>query len=194
MTKKDFADIADVSKAAVSKAIRAGKIPVSDDGTIDVDAAECKAYISARRDKNKRQKSKSKQKPTKLKTSIKRGDVQSDCDIDKIGVATRKLALELQKLSEHTRNMMLKNSQLEGLLVSRDVFEFRIWNPLETFFNRLLNDGVKTIVANLWPMAQSGETRQSGEEVARKELSSHIKKLKMAMTRAKKVCQIDDES
>ena len=191
ITKTDLSRLAGVSQAAVSKAVRQGKLPVLPDGTIDADAPECVAYISARDDRKKPpQKKAKKNKPARV--APKAPPMPNVFDSDgEIGVATRKLAMELQRLSEQTQNMMLKNAQLEGKLVSRDVFESRIWNPTETFLARLLSDGVKTIVAKIMPMARNGETRQNCEIAVRKELSSLVKSFKAAMTRSKKVCQSD---
>jgi hypothetical protein len=192
ITKTDLSRLAGVSQAAVSKAVRQGKIPVLPDGTIDADAPECVAYIAARSDRKKPPQKKAKKKKAARLAPKAPPPMPNVFDSDgEIGVATRKLAMELQRLSEQTQNMMLKNAQLEGKLVSRDVFESRIWNPTETFLSRLLSDGVKTIVAKIMPMARNGESRQNCEIAVRKELSSLVKSFKAAMTRSKKVCQSD---
>jgi phage terminase Nu1 subunit (DNA packaging protein) len=192
ITKTDLSRLSGVSQAAVSKAVRQGKLPVLPDGTIDADAPECIAYISARDDRKKSPQKKTKKKKAARVAPKPPQPMPDVFDSDgEIGVATRKLAMELQRLSEQTQNMMLKNAQLEGKLVSRDVFESRIWNPTETFLARLLSDGVKTIVAKIMPMARNGETRQNCEIAVRKEISSLVKSFKAAMTRSKKVCQSD---
>jgi phage terminase Nu1 subunit (DNA packaging protein) len=192
ITKTDLARLAGVSQAAVSKAVRQGKVPVLPDGSIDADSPECMAYMSSRT--NRKNPPLEKQEKTKAASATKNvpPSMPSIFDPnDEIGIAARKLAMELQRLSEQTQNMMLKNAQLEGKLVSRDVFESRIWNPTETFLARLLSDGVKTIVAKIMPMARNGESRQNCEIAVRKELSSLVKSFKAAMTRSKKVCQSD---
>jgi phage terminase Nu1 subunit (DNA packaging protein) len=192
ITKTDLARLAGVSQAAVSKAVRQGKVPVLPDGSIDADAPECIAYISARDDRKKPTQEKTKKKkPARVETKSPPTMPNVFDPNDEIGIAARKLAMELQRLSEQTQNMMLKNAQLEGKLVSRDVFETRIWNPTETFLARLLSDGVKTIVAKIMPMARNGETRQNCEIAVRKEISSLVKSFKAAMTRSKRVCQSD---
>ena len=192
ITKTDLARLAGVSQAAISKAVRHGKIPVLTDGSIDADAPECVSYISAKSGRKKQPYKKNKNlKPTSVSEDVTHQVHNIFDPDDEIGIAARKLAMELQRLSEQTQNMMLKNAQLEGKLVSRDVFESRIWNPTETFLSRLLSDGVKTIVAKIMPMARNGESRQNCEIAVRKELSSLVKSFKAAMTRSKKVCQSD---
>jgi phage terminase Nu1 subunit (DNA packaging protein) len=192
ITKTDLARLSGVSQAAVSKAVRHGKVPVLPDGSIDADSPECIAYISSRTNRKNKPREKQKKTNTYIDTKNVPPSMPSIFDPnDEIGIAAKKLAMELQRLSEQTQNMMLKNAQLEGKLVSRDVFESRIWNPTETFLSRLLSDGVKTIVAKIMPMARNGESRQNCEIAVRKELSSLVKSFKAAMTRSKKVCQSD---
>jgi phage terminase Nu1 subunit (DNA packaging protein) len=201
VSKKDFADLAGVSKAAVSKAIRENRIPVLPDGTIDADAPECGAYIAAKKERSKTKKpGKAKKKPGLKKKSAPRGRPSVDRppfplpDEDDISSAMDKLALERRKLAAQAQQLELKNAQIEGRLVAREIMIRGVWNPLETFLVRLLTDGSKTVTSTAFSLIRSGlEAEERGEkgvareevEVAiREEISSLVKPLKRDIKRA----------
>jgi phage terminase Nu1 subunit (DNA packaging protein) len=201
VSKKDFSDLAGVSKAAVSKAIRENRIPVLPDGTIDADAPECASYIAAKKERSKTKKSgKARDKPDPKKKSAPRGRPSIDRppfplpDEDDISSAMDKLALERRKLAAQAQQLELKNAQIEGRLVAREIMIRGVWNPLETFLVRLLTDGSKTITSTAFSLIRSGlEAEERGEkgvareevEVAiREEISSLVKPLKRDIKRA----------
>jgi hypothetical protein len=201
VSKKDFADLAGVSKAAVSKAIRENRIPVLPDGTIDAEAPECGAYIAAKKERSKKKKpSKAKKKPGPKKKSAPRGRPSIDRppfplpSEDDISSAMDKLVLERRKLAAQAQQLELKNAQIEGRLVAREIMIRGVWNPLETFLVRLLTDGAKTITSTAFSLVRSGlEAEERGEkgvareevEVAiREEISSLVKPLKRDIKRA----------
>jgi len=176
VSKKDFAELAGVSRPAISKAVRQGRIPVTADGAIDADAKECKAYLSA---KSKRVKAKAKRpRPKKKPTAPK---------VDEVASAADRLTLERRKLAAQTQQIELKNAQIEGRLVAREVMISGVWNPLETFLVRILTDGAKTMAATVHPLVKSDGTREEVEVALRQELTSFIVPLKESIQRALKL-------
>jgi hypothetical protein len=201
VSKKDFSDLAGVSKAAVSKAIRENRIPVLPDGTIDASAPECASYIAAKKERSKTKKpGKAREKPGPKKKSAPRGRPSIDRppfpipDEDDISSAMDKLALERRKLAAQAQQLELKNAQIERRLVAREIMISGVWNPLETFLVRLLTDGAKTITSTAFSLIRSGleaeargedgVTRENVEVAIREEISSIVKPLKRDIKRA----------
>lgn len=202
VSKLSLSKLADVSPAAVTKAIREGRLVTLPDGSIDADSPECAAYISSKSNIKQRKRSKKVQKPPE---SQQNQQVQTPrappvppvdlgYDDGEISAAMDKLTLERRKLAAQAQQLELKNAQIEGRLVAREVMIRGVWNPLETFLVRLLTDGAKTITSTAFALIRSGlEAEARGEkgvpredvEVAvRNELSSLIKPLKRDIKRA----------
>ena len=200
ITKTDLSKLAGVSQAAVSKAVREGRVIALPDGTIDADSLGCVAYIRAKTEQKQRKGKK--KSPAKPKPGAKKPPRQApsqpphldDLDEEQINSAMSKLTLERRKLAAQAQQLELKNAQIEGRLVSRDAMRRCVWNPLETFLVRLLTDGSKTITSTAYALIRSGlEAEARGEkgvpreqvEVAvRGELSSLAKPLKRDIKKA----------
>lgn len=205
VTQKEFAEMAGVSPPAISKLIRHGKIPVTERKRIDLDAPECVAYLKSKgtatdgepapqakeRPPNepstgraammaKRKKSPG-GAPSK-KTGVKPGKP----GVTKSDVMIRR-DLEMQKLASEVQYRELKNAQMEGRLVAREVMIAGVWNPLETFLVRILSDGAKTMSKAIVPIVKSGGSREEVEVAIRQELTSFILPLKESIQRALKI-------
>lgn len=192
LSQKEFAEICGVSKAAVTKMVKSGKIPRTSDGLIDTGTDECLKYlkkkgvdISALAMRN--------DPPVPTCASIAPTHRTYRRQISPTDVIDRQV-LEMAKLEADTDLTRLKAAKLEGEMVSRDVFERRIWGPSETFFQRILSDGAKTITIKAIQMARSGyDKSETGEEfteseielTVRAEISTHVKAFVAAMTRSK---------
>jgi phage terminase Nu1 subunit (DNA packaging protein) len=197
VTKKEFADLAGVSKAAISQMVKAGRIPVTSDGRIDVDLPECRDYLGKKGvtlpspspphpsvDEKpsgraamfaRRSRKKLSEKPTENKTGKTVSEVMTRRD------------MEFKKLAAQTQNLELKNAHAEGRLVSRDAMVRGVFNPLETFLVRLLTDGAKTLAAKVYPVGKSGGTIEEAEIEARLQLTTLVKPLRAKMRKSLKM-------
>lgn len=190
VTQKEFAELAGVSPPAVSKAIKAGKIPVTDRRRIDVEDEKCVEYLASKGVNLSAQEPE--QKPNR-KISVGRSamfskrDRQDDDDDDAGSFAPSRRDLEMKKLAADAQFRELKNAQMEGRLVARDVMIQGVWNPIETFLVRILSDGAKTIAATVHPLVLSDGTKEEVEVAIRQELTSFIVPLKEAIQKALKI-------
>jgi hypothetical protein len=180
VSKRDFAELAGISPSAVSKLIARGRLPVSGGG-IDTDDNDVQSYLAkkginpgAKPKKTKRPSRKGRGRPTPP------DDVDISGLVDKDTLTRRKLAAQAQQIE-------LKNAQIEGRLVAREVMIRGVWNPLETFLVRILTDGAKTMASTVYPLAKSGGTREEIEVAIRSELTSFIGPLKDSIQRALKL-------
>jgi len=197
VSKKDFAELAGISKPAVSKMVRIGKIPVTDDGKINIDDTVCREYLKtkgANLDTEKKKPESPGNRAAMFARRKKQGksiDLKSEPDKRKKGktlsdVMSRR-DLEMQKLAAQAQNLELKNAQIEGRLVSREAMVRGVWNPLETFLVRILTDGVKTMASTVHPLVKSDGTREEVELALRSELTSFIQPLKESIQKALKL-------
>jgi hypothetical protein len=173
----------------VSNWISRGKIQLLRDGTIDADSDECRALLA-----KKSKRATKPAPPRKAKRSKPKPPPMSVDDNNDISGATGKLSLERRKLAAQAQQLELKNAQIEGRLVSREVMVRCVWNPLETFLVRLLTDGAKTITNTAYALIRSGldaeargekgVPREEVEVAVRNELSSLVKPLKRDIKKA----------
>ena len=186
VSKSDFAEIAQVGKSAVSNLIRKGKLPTVDGG-IDLGDLVVQAYLVSKNirvdARPGRKAAKKKTNPARLPPKTKDWDREL---IDLTSIAD-KTVLERKKLAAQTQQLELKNAQIEGRLVAREVMIRGVWNPLETFLVRILSDGAKTMAASIHPLVKSGGTREEVEVAIRSELTSFIVPLKESIKKALKL-------
>jgi hypothetical protein len=211
VSKNDFSKIYRLTRSAVTMATKRGVI-TEKDGGIDLDDERTQAYIKKRLKRKGVVKngvkigSISTQSsadeiddgiPDKLKSTPKpppQPPTEREYNDEEISSAMNKLTLERRKLAAQAQQLELKNAQIEGRLVAREVMIRGVWNPLETFLVRLQTDGAKTITSTAYALIRSGiEAELRGEkgvpredvEVAvRGELSSLIKPLKRDIKKA----------
>lgn len=207
VTQKEFAEMAGVSPPAISKLIRHGKIPVTERKRIDIEAPECVSYLKSKgvaADVESAPAATSKESQSKEPTTgraammAKRrkstGGAPSKKMVGKPGkpgvtksdVMSRR-DLEMQKLASEVQYRELKNAQMEGRLVAREVMIAGVWNPLETFLVRILSDGAKTMSKAIVPIVKSGGSREEVEVAIRQELTSFILPLKESIQRSLKI-------
>jgi hypothetical protein len=192
ISRKDFAELCGISKQAVAKMVKNGKLPITRDGLIDTGTDECLVYMKSKRVDIS---ALAMRDPGPVSSSVSSAPPPRGARAQiPAGQVVGRQALELAKLEADTDYRRLQAAKLEGEMVSRDVFERRIWGPSETFCQRILSDGAKTITAKAVQMARSGYvksdtgeefTEAAIEETVRNEISTHIKAFVAAMTRSK---------
>lgn len=191
VSKSDFSKLAGVSKSTVSKLIARGRIPEADGG-IDMDAPEVKSYLEFRGRKSapvtpsNSPQSKTKKRKSALKKKPEPPPDTQENDELTAGMKS-KTALEIQKLAAQARHLELKNAQIEGRLIAREVVKSGIFVPIETMFVRLLSEGSKTIAAKVHPLIKGGAPVEEVEAEIRKRLTAFIRPAKAAMKKALKV-------
>ena len=195
ITKAELAQIAGVSKPAISKMVRQGKLPVGEDGRIDMEHPDCIEYLERHQRAPEKPKNK---KPSKPKTSDRRaalaarrssgGEKQTPSPGRGVSATISDVAsrrdIEMKKLAADLQYRELKNAQMEGRLVAREAMIRGVWNPLETFLVRLLSDGAKSITARVYPVGKAGEPIEDAEQAARAQLSSFVEPLRRTIKRA----------
>jgi RNA-binding protein YhbY len=88
--------------------------------------------------------------------------------IDKHGSKTGlKDWLDARKVIAEIRGKDLKNAELEGQLISRELVKVHVFGAIEAANRRLLADAAKTIAQTLYPMARRGESVEDAEKVVR---------------------------
>lgn len=189
LSKKEFAEVCGVSKQYIGKLVKNGKIPTTPDGYIDTGADECLTYMKS---KGVNISELAMRDPAPVKSST--ATMPPPRAPSAAGRVVNRQELEMAKLEADTDYRRLQAAKLEGDMVSRDVFERRIWGPTETFCQRILSDGAKTIATKAIQMARAGyEKSDKGEsftepeilQVVMGEISTHLKKFVDAMTRSK---------
>lgn len=192
ISKQDFAKMAGVGKSTVSKLISRGAI--SDvGGKIDLECDKVKTYLDFRRQKSAASGKASKRKPAKPKKKTVRSDAAGmasdalgrEVDDDELkSNALKKVELEVKKLGEQARNLELKNAKEEHRLYSAKAVKEGVIDTIETCFQRMLNDGSKTIAAKLHPMILGGGTVEEAAIEIRKRQTAFIRVAKSAMNKA----------
>lgn len=188
VTQKEFAELAGVSPPAVSKAIKAGKIPVTDRRRIDVEDEKCVEYLASKGVNLSAPEHE--QKPARkilVGRSAMFSQRERQDDDDNGSFAPSRRDLEMKKLAADAQFRELKNAQMESRLVAREAIVRGVWNPLETFLVRILTDGAKTMAATVHPLVKSDGTREEVEVALRQELTSFIVPLKEAIQKTLKL-------
>lgn len=176
--KSQLAKIAKVSPAAITKAVKSGRLVVVKNNKIDQDAPATIEFISAAL---QRQRQGYQEPPESRAAGAGRKPKPYDpSDPSKDSLEKKKLAADIQ-------GRELRNAQLEGRLVARELMIRGVWNPLETFLVRILSDGAKTMAATVHPLVKAGGSREEIEVAIRNELSSFIVPLKESIQKALKL-------
>jgi len=202
-TKAELAQLAGVSKPAISKMVRQGKIPVEEDGRIDLEHPDCVEYLIRHTDgAAKKPTKKPRKRPGKVPSQDRRAalaarrlsgggpSVKQDKTKDGRGVSATisdvasRREIEMKKLAADLQFRELKNAQMEGRLVAREAMIRGVWNPIETFLVRLLSDGAKSLTARVYPYGKAGEPIEDAEQAARAQLSSFVEPLRRTIKRA----------
>jgi len=92
--------------------------------------------------------------------------------------------LKATKLIEDIHASRLKNAETEGKLVSRELVETGIIDPVQTAHTLLLSDGARTAAARSYSMAKAGDSVEDIRIMLEDLFSGHIKAAKQKMSRA----------
>lgn len=202
-----FAALAMVSKPAITKAVREGRLLLTEGGRIDIEDSRSIEYLSkhvGREDsasiresapsiqargksakkklaKKKLAKKKlAKKKPAKKTTTAK----ENAAAIKKLTEEERvRQSIEMKKLEGQALAIKLKNDETVGKIIPRDLVRRAILEPLETEQVRLLSDGSSSIVALLFPAIRGNCTPEEAEKIVRDQLSTFIKARKRTIIR-----------
>lgn len=161
----EFAKLAGVSRAAISKAVLKGRLP-STNGKIDIEHPDPAAYVAKHRGG-----------PSPASKT-----------------PTSRSALEIAKLEQQVFALSLQNMARSGESVLREDVMRAIVDPINTTFVRLLTDLPRAMAGRVVPMVQGGADEDEIEAFIRNEHSSTIKYLKAAMKKALRKGQTTGEA
>jgi hypothetical protein len=86
--------------------------------------------------------------------------------------------LDALKRIEDIRASRIKNAKLEGELVSREIVQRFVMEPVETAHVGLLTDGAKTMARIIVPMVQSGSMADEIEKYISNTITKYVKRVK----------------
>ena len=198
LSRLQFANQVGVSKQAVNKAMREGKLKEAVLGD-RVDASHPDAIAYAKRPRTRR---KSDKKPVKASTVDDSTDgaptngagssdyglvTDSGLDIsryadftlrelvDRFGsVRALKDWLEALKKIEDIREKRLNNEEVQRALISRELVKTHVFGFLDAGNRRLLGDASKTIARRLYALARSDAPIEEGEKLVREIMGSQL--------------------
>lgn len=92
--------------------------------------------------------------------------------------------LDARKKIADIREKELKNDETTGRLIEREFVRVHVFGAIEAGNRRLLGDTPKTLARRLYALAKSGAPVEEAEKVVRELLSSQLKVVKAATTKA----------
>jgi hypothetical protein len=92
--------------------------------------------------------------------------------------------IELRKKTAETRRVELRNSEAEGLVISREFVRVHVFGYLEAANRLLLTDAARTLARQLPSAARNGAAHEAVEQAAREIISGHLVRLKAEVVRA----------
>jgi hypothetical protein len=203
LSKADFARVADVSKQAVGKAMKEGKLKAAVVGDrVDFMHPQAVAYLERPRPGSRRRKPDPKPEKKAKAASSSDGDPTSDGNgapaaeslvtdtgldisryadmtlrtlVDRFGsVRALKDWLEALKKIEDIREKRLNNEEVQRHLISRELVKTHVFGFLEAGNRRLLGDTPKTIARRLYGLARSDAPIEEGEKLVREIIGSQL--------------------
>ena len=177
--KSQLAKIAGVSPAAVTKAIKKGRLVETEDGKVDQDHPLTIEYLSR---SLQRQRKAAADDAAMPKPRAKGGGRKPAADVSDL--VQREQILKLKDKEQVILTRKLKNAQMIGTLVLRDAVFRGVVNPIQTTFIRMLTDLSKTLAAQIVPLVKGGADEDEIEEFIRKGHSGLIKSLKKQLRQA----------
>lgn len=208
VTKSELADRAQVSRPAVTKAIKGELAGSVVDGKIDASHPAVTQYVARnlRRADRRRAPAPRGERTEELAPSVDTdtppGDVQkilnglpkdirelADWSLRKLTEkfgTDRSMAeyLKAVRVLEKVHEQRLKNARDEGTVVSRDLVQRGVLEPFDLCFQRLLADGARAIATRVADMARAGESNEACEAFVSERLTDFIKGTKAAAGRA----------
>jgi hypothetical protein len=164
----EFANRAGVSRQAVYKAIKSGKLPPASNGKLDENNNLCVEYLSGSNPSVPRQ----------VTASSSRSVVQQS--------ATGRAAVDLEKAKQQAIHWQLRNQKERGSLIDRELVAKSI-EITDSEHKKLLADGAQTIAKTVHDLVKTGATREDVVEAIRSELSGALKSWKRQITRTLKL-------
>jgi len=213
LTRSEFARLAGVSPAAVTKAAKKSLAPAVRGDRLDAGHPAAAAYLDRRRARAKppqleptapAENGKAEQaRPTPPGDSNGSGsngarstdaanagiDAYADLTmreaVEKFGTA-RALNdwLEAIRKIEDVKTKRLANEEYQRGLISRDLVKAHVFGAIEAGNRRLLSDTPKTITRRLYALARSGAPLEEAEQIVRDVLSSQLDPVKVQAARA----------
>jgi len=192
VSKSQFAKLAGVSAAAITKVVQTGKVPLTPTGHIDTDGLPARAYLAQVAERRKSPESFPQyvaSNPGGRPPNLPRGGDDEEIDTETRNRMSRR-EYELEKIKHQALALKLRNAQTIGTLVLREDVDRSIIGPINTVFVRLLTDTSKTIASQIRPMILGGATAEECEEFIRGQHSALLKSLKRQLKRALKGEQV----
>jgi len=203
LSKADFARIAGVSKQAVGKAMREGKLKEAAFGDrVDQNHPDAVTYAKRRRSAKGRPMADPKDISSSGTGTNADGDPTSNGNgapphaalvtdtgldisryadmtlrelVDRFGsVRALKDWLEALKKIEDIREKRLNNEEVQRQLISRELVKTHVFGFLEAGNRRLLGDTPKTIARRLYALARSDQPIEEGEKLVREIIGSQL--------------------
>jgi hypothetical protein len=169
LTIAELAEKAAVSRQAVHKAIRKGRLPEPIDGKLDIGHPDALAFL----ERHHAQPAESGDARAKTSSSSPR----------KTTTPSRSEA-EIRKIEAQAFHVELKNRERIGELCRREDVERGLVNPIVTTFVRLMSDTAKSMAGQIVPLVNGGATTEEIEDFIREQHASVLKNLKKKMARA----------
>lgn len=173
--KSELAQLAGVSPATITKAIKTGRLFETVEGRVDLDAASTVAFLKATEARKRLA-------PPSPAARAPGGGRSVSAEIDQFQDAERRLKLEIMK--QNALGKQIKNAKEIGTVVMRDHLMRGIVDPIQTAFVRLLSDCAKSMAGLIVPQVKAGAGEPEIEELISKEHSIVLKSLKKQMSRA----------
>ncbi len=206
VSQKDLAELAGVTKMAISKALRAKLAPAAHGDRIDLDHPVVVAYL--RRKRTQRERVLAKPLPPPDERPGPRGDEHIE-PYDPSGESgeaeaipeddlrlLREMAdkhgglrafrdwLEALKRIEDIRKLRLDNDENEGRLIERELVEKYVFGAIEASHLRLLRDLPKSAALRVLASFKAGGTAEDGERMIRDLVATQLKPVRGSVDRA----------
>lgn len=209
--KTEFAEQANVSRAAVTKACDKALAAAVVGKLIDIDHPDAIAYIRSKQVKKTKTPTKKATKPrakAKPKTvaapeppePADEGSHFSEDDdlrdvlhltlaeiLERHGTSGQfKTFVDAKKTIVDVQTRVVKLAQLEGTLVSRDLVKVGVIDPIDAAHRKLLTDGAKTIARRVTAMNSGGRPLEDCEDFVKDQIASFIRPMKAKVARSLK--------
>lgn len=159
-----FAEYASTTKQSVYLAIRNGRLEKTGAGNIDETSKAALQFIESVNERKSRQRDENgTPKAVVMKSGVINqapGKKSSAPRAANIPEYASKTDLEIERLRQQIIHLELKNQEQTGAVIARDKIDRLIFQPINTCHLRLMTDGMKSIVATLYPLIQGGATEQ----------------------------------
>ena len=197
ISKADLARRAGVSRAAISKLFKSGGKLESALVESQVDAGHplVQEYLAGKEASTVFE-PKPKFEHTETQAFPDEGTPQAMVDFQSLtlgelsdrfgGIAELADWLKALKISEEIRGARLKNDEYEGSIISRDLVVTHCFGALDETNRRLLSDGVKTIVRQMYANSKGGIELEKSEREASSMISKILEPARQKIAKALK--------